>query len=381
MLQLEKRKGRGGGGGGGGGGSNSIEDTWGAPALVKTQMAFEIIWFCIILYLITVLLKSIRNVPARQRQPYILLLISAIFLDASLIMRAIEIRTQGTTVGPTSLALNTATTLLWHQPMALITMAGLWVFRKRSKLITYGGGAKGIPYAGKTWKFVADWVVTSCGLLFLVLAVIVNAAGYSLGYNRVISYSDYERYYNAQVGLLYVEFAFNLILTIVFVVTGFKLSSAFKRQMGHPDVVRHFRTHLRTLLTSMQVTRQMLIWVMPWLIIRALDILVDIIIRGTGTRNITYDVMSLALSTVIVNGACWCMVLYGFIKTAAVPGPWDWSHLQANQPEMAPYSVQATPPQPGYYTPPSGPPQGWSGQNNSPQQHVYQPYTPPPVKV
>jgi len=65
----------------------------------------------------------------------------------------------------------------------------------------------------------------------------------------------------------------------------------------------------------------MLIWVMPWLVIRAIEYLSDIIIRGTGKRNITYDALTLALATAIVNGACWCMVLYGFIKTATDPGP------------------------------------------------------------
>jgi len=113
----------------------------------------------------------------------------------------------------------------------------------------------------------------------------------------------------------------------------------------------------------------MLIWVMPWLIIRALDKLVDIIIRGTGKYAITNGYLALSLSTVIISGVCWCCVLYGFIKTAADPGPWDWSHKQAHQPEMAPL----VPEQPS-----SCPPQG---QNNNPQQHVYQPYTPPHAQV
>ena len=122
----------------------------------------------------------------------------------------------------------------------------------------------------------------------------------------------------------------------------------------------------------------MLIWVMPWLIIRALYTLIELIVSGTQKSVVTYDYYySLQLSTVIVSGACWCMVLYGFIKTAADPGPWDWSHLQAHQPQMAPYGVQASPAQPGYYAHPTGPPQGWWGQNNNPQQQVYQPYTPP----
>jgi len=125
----------------------------------------------------------------------------------------------------------------------------------------------------------------------------------------------------------------------------------------------------------------MLVWVMPWLVIRAIEYLSDIIISGTG--GIEYDPLSLALATVIVNGACWCMVLYGFIKTATDPGPWDWSHLQANQPGMAQYSVQVGPEQPAHYAPSNGngPPQGWWGQNNNPQQQVYQSYAPPPVKV
>jgi len=241
---LEKRKGRG-GGSSGGGGSPGIEDNWVAPPLVKAQMAFEIIWFCIILYLITLLVKAIRNVPSRQRQPYILLLVSAIFLDICLITRAIAIRIDDVTSGPPSLALRSVVTLLWQQPIALITMAGLWVFRERSQLLIYGEGATGIPYAGQM-KFVVDWTVTSCGLVFLLLVLIVNAEGYSLYWNDVIGLSEYLRYYDAQIGLLfYVLCAFYFILTIIFIVTGFTLSAAFKRQMGKPDVVRRFPTRLR----------------------------------------------------------------------------------------------------------------------------------------
>jgi len=237
---LEKRKGRGGGGGGGGSGID-ISDNWDAPPLLKAQMAFEIIWFCIVLYLISLLAKAIRNVPSHRRQPYILLLVSAIFLDIGLIMRAITMRID-VPFGPTSLALHSIVTLLWQQPIALITMAGLWVFRKRSQLLIYGEGATGIPYAGQMWKFVVDWTVTSCGLVFLLLAVIVNAVGYSLYYSDVIGYPEYLRYHDAQIGLSYVLFAFYFILTIIFVVTGFTLSAAFKQQMGKPDVVRHFPT-------------------------------------------------------------------------------------------------------------------------------------------
>ena len=129
----------------------------------------------------------------------------------------------------------------------------------------------------------------------------------------------------------------------------------------------------------MQVIRQMLIWVMPWLILRAFGTLIELIIDGMDDHTTTFN-LTLGLVTIIVSGVCWCMVLYGFFKTAADPGPWDSSHLQANQPQMAPYGVQAAPAQPGYYAPPTGPPQGW-GQNNNPQQHVQQPYTPPPTQV
>ena len=105
----------------------------------------------------------------------------------------------------------------------------------------------------------------------------------------------------------------------------------------------------------------MLIWVMPWLTIRALYALIELIFGGADKFGIIYShLRSLELATVIVSGACWCMVLYGFIKTAADPEPWDWSHLQAHQPQMAPYGVQASPAPapPGYYPHPTGPPQG-----------------------
>ena len=168
---LEKRKSR---GGGGGDGDSSAIDDWDAPPLVKASMAFEIIWFCIVLYLISVLVKVLRNVPSRHRQPYILLLVSAIFLDIGLIMDAVAIRTEDITDVITNFALTSTLNLLWQQPKALFTIAGLWVFRKRSHLIIYGQGATGIPYAGQMWKFVVDWTMASFSLLFLVLAVTVD---------------------------------------------------------------------------------------------------------------------------------------------------------------------------------------------------------------
>ena len=240
---LEKRKSRIGGSGNRG---SYVVDDWDAPTVIKAQMAFEIIWVCFFIYLVSTLIKALPNVASRQRQPYILLLVSAIFLGIGLGMHAATIRVDDITDGMTSLALDSVARLLWQQPIALITMAGLWVFRQRSQLIIYGKGAEGTPYAGQMWKFVADWAVVTFCLLFLVLAIIVNAAGYSLYFNDTIGFSQYKSLYNAQAGMSYVPFAFYFILTIVFVVTGFTLSGAFKRQTGHPDVVCHFPTRLRT---------------------------------------------------------------------------------------------------------------------------------------
>ncbi len=238
---LEKRKSR----GGGGGGSSGIDD-WDADPLLKAQMAFEIIWFCIVLYLISALIKVLRNVPSRHRQPYILLLVSAILLDIGLLIDAVAIRIDDTIFGPTFIALRSTNNLLWQQPKALFTMAGLWVFRKRSHLIIYGTGATGIPYAGQTWKFVVDWTIASFSLLFLVLAISVATAGYMLYWDDVIGYAYYLSLYDAQVGLSYAQLACYCILTIMFVITAITLSGAFKRQTGHPDVVRHFPTRMRT---------------------------------------------------------------------------------------------------------------------------------------
>ena len=374
---LEKRKGRSRGGGGVGFGI----DNWDAPPLLKAQMAFEIIWFCFILYLISTLFKVIGNVRSRQRQPYILLLVSAILLDIALIMDAIAIRINDTAFGTIYIALLGTISPLWQQPTALFTMAGLWVFRKRSQLLIYGKGARGFPYAGQMWKFVADWIVTSCSLLFLILSIVVYVVGYTLYQGNVISYFDFKRFVDAEMGLSYVQFAFFFILAIVFVVTGFTLSSAFKRQTGRPDAVRHFPTSLSPVLNLMQVTRQVQIWVMPWVIIHALYTLIEHIVNGINRDNIDFDYLSLELAGVIVNGACWTGVLVGFIKTAADPGPWDWSQIQAQQPQIAQYGVQVVPVQPSYYAPPVGPPlqvqQGQWGQNDQAQQHIYSPYAPP----
>lgn len=131
----------------------------------------------------------------------------------------------------------------------------------------------------------------------------------------------------------------------------------------------------------MQVTRQVQIWVMPWVIIHALYNLIEHIVNGINRDNFDFDYLSLGLAGVIVNGACWTGVLVGFIKTAADPGPWDWSQIQAQQPQIAQYGVQVVPVQASYYATPVGPPlqvqQGQWGQNDQAQQHIYSPYSPP----
>jgi len=99
----------------------------------------------------------------------------------------------------------------------------------------------------------------------------------------------------------------------------------------------------------------MLIWVMPWLIIRILFTLVDHIISDINSDNRRFDFLSLGLAEVIVGRACWVGVLFGFIKTAADPGPWNWSYIQAQQPPIAQYSVQAGSAKPTYYASPVAP--------------------------
>jgi len=83
----------------------------------------------------------------------------------------------------------------------------------------------------------------------------------------------------------------------------------------------------------------MLIWVMPWLVIRTLYALVDLIIGRINRNNSTFDYLSLGLAEVIVGGACLTGILFGFIKTVADPGPWDQSYIQSQQPQIAQYGV------------------------------------------
>ena len=117
----------------------------------------------------------------------------------------------------------------------------------------------------------------------------------------------------------------------------------------------------------------MLVWVMPWIIIRALHSLIYLIISGgLETYSSQLDPLALELALVVVSGACWSGVLYGFIRTAADPGPWNWSQTQTQQPQMA-LSQQSN------YAPPVGIPpqvqQGRWGQEYPSQRPIYQPDT------
>ena len=217
-------------------------DNWGAPPILKAQMAFEIIYCCVILVLILVLLSVSTNIGSRHRQPYTLILVSAILLAISLLMDAVEIRIVDSKPLSTYLALETIVSPLWKQPTVLFTMAGLWIFRKRSRLVIDGQGARGITYAGQTWKFVVDWIVTSCSLLLLLIGVIISAVTLSRYDNNTMNKFDYERLLNVQWVLSYVQLTLYFILTVDFVITGFTLSHAFKRQTGKSDVVRRLST-------------------------------------------------------------------------------------------------------------------------------------------
>ena len=116
----------------------------------------------------------------------------------------------------------------------------------------------------------------------------------------------------------------------------------------------------------------MLVWVVPWVIIRTIHSLIYLITSGgLETYSSELDPLALELAQVVVIGACWSGVLYGFIRTAADPEPWNWSQTQTQQPQMAPS-------QPSNYAPPVGIPQvqgGRWGQEYPSQRPIYQPDT------
>jgi len=129
----------------------------------------------------------------------------------------------------------------------------------------------------------------------------------------------------------------------------------------------------------MQVTRQMLIWVMPWLILRTFYGLILHVVLGLNWYNLRFDYHSTGLATMIMNGACWTGVLFGFIKTAADPGPWDWSNMRAQQPQIAQYGVQPVPVQPSHYAPAQIPQYGMQAAPVQPNYYV--PPVGPPLQV
>jgi len=117
----------------------------------------------------------------------------------------------------------------------------------------------------------------------------------------------------------------------------------------------------------------MLIWVMPWVIIRALHSLIHLITwGGLETYSPELDPLALELAQIIVTGACWSGVLYGLVRTAADPGPWNWSQTQIQQPQMAPSQQSNDAPLVGL------PPQVQWRQEYPSQRPIYQPDTTQP---
>ena len=65
----------------------------------------------------------------------------------------------------------------------------------------------------------------------------------------------------------------------------------------------------------MQVTHQLLACVLPWLLIRILVSLIDLIVSRKNNDNLRFHNLSLGFAAVFLNGACLTGALIGFLIT------------------------------------------------------------------
>ncbi|CAG7847275.1 SubName: Full=Uncharacterized protein {ECO:0000313/EMBL:CCA69422.1} [Serendipita indica DSM 11827] len=293
------------GGGGGGSGSISIDDNWNVPGTVKATMAFQIIFFILILTEFIAIVRRLRFVPSGRytRAPYILLAIVTSILSLAYLLWAIytRISTGGSSVPDTALhGLGAFLNSLLTIDNAFRPAVCLWLVHLRSNLARTTQGKTTKPWISQFWKRIVDWSLVT--ILFLIgislMAVIANE--WALIDSHQLNSDGYRAYFSVRRGLYFTSVAFGVLLAIDIMVSFITLKVSQKR-MNFID----------------PISTRLLVAVFPFVFLDFLEYLVFAIYPETHTVY-GYDINAFNLADTIISGVCRAGIIWGLLSTMTI---------------------------------------------------------------
>ncbi|CCA73928.1 hypothetical protein PIIN_07881 [Serendipita indica DSM 11827] len=350
-------KGRGGGGGGG-----SIDDNWDAPVTIKVAMAFEIIYFIILLGAFITIWRRLHLVPPGRytRAPYVLLTIALAYLLSAIYTR---INDGGGSIstyydGPDRglHGLNAFNWFVVNIDTAFRPAVCLWLVHLRGNLARKVQNAPQ-PWVSQFWKRILDWSLVAITYLLETWSMGVTAHAYAQDDSGQMNSDRFWAYIDMNRGLRFTILTFILLLAIDIIVSFIALKVVQKR-MNFID----------------PITTRLLVAVLPFVAIYFIQSLV-VTVYPEGRSMTLEEFYGLELAGVILSGLCRVGIICGLLSTMTIPDA-VWAPGQAipnkedismsQQPQQPfyqpswqiPHTMPAPGqyPQPGQYQPPQNPP-------------------------
>lgn len=295
-------KGRGGGGSGGG----SIDDNWGAPGVVKADMAFRIIWFIVSLCLFGAMLRRLRLVPSGRytRAPYILLSIVTGTTSIGYLLSAILLRGASGMSSSLMHNLDAVTSVLWNINSAFQPAVCLWLVHLRGRLTGATQAKSAKPWVSHFWKRIVDWSLVAITFILGISTMAIVANGWTLYDGRQISDGQLFEIIAVSRQLNYAVFTFGLLLSVDIMVSLIALRMSQKR-VSFTD----------------PLTTRLLVAVLPFVILGFIQSLAALIYQETTLKYAidvnVYYVYNLVIT--IIGGVLTMGIIWGLLSTMTMP--------------------------------------------------------------
>ena len=182
------------------------QKNWDAPPLLKTMMAFAVI-FCIVgLALLFTIFKYMPGIPGMTaRGPYILLSIVVVSYTVYNLLWAVYIRLNG--LRTLDLALDFFNAIF----PAFLPAVVLYLLHQRSAILRATKGNTTVPLASYIWKQIFDWSLV--GLTFVIPIANLAVRGISLEIDSTMIAQQLQ-YAQSSRGLAHASAVFQLLLCI-----------------------------------------------------------------------------------------------------------------------------------------------------------------------
>ncbi|CCA73925.1 hypothetical protein PIIN_07878 [Serendipita indica DSM 11827] len=344
------------GGGSSGSGSGSIHDSWSAPGTIKAAMAFEIIYFVVILGEFIIICRRLRLVPPGRytRAPYILLAIVAGALALSYLVSAIVTRISSYELGipdhdypiETMRGLNTFDWFLKNIDASFRPAVCLWLIHLRVNLAGKAEGSTSTPWMEHLWKRIVDWSLVAINFIIDTCWMGIIADGYIFYTSNYLVPANFFYYTRSWRELNLADLSIELILTLNVIVSLIGLGVSQKK--------KKFNDAISTRLLAI---------VLPFLIIGFLETLIIPIHWQTTAHTIpglvgTFHLDSYLpiflgtpteffpteLAGIIISGLCRVGIIGGLLSTMTIPNT-TWSPAIPSDSVEAPGSMSQKPSQ------------------------------------